>query len=250
MRRSFLVLVLLIMCTPLLVGLSASTDMRLSAYKEEPIPADLDFTVTVKYQNTDPISGMGNLYDISEKVTKETTLYYVGAAFTIGISTTYRTPPEVTLTFTPFINQKNTDLSFPVSYALSKNTPTVTGNNKVSGSGWFSTSYYYRYTPDVIMKDIGGTSITSVSVASTGTTVTLTQTLGTIQRSTRKGSGYSTIQESDLPSTTNNTLPGFATGQSLSSIAYFRLNIDGNDYQSMMANVDYIATVRLTVMAD
>ena len=250
MKKQILVLIMLMICVPLLFGLSATTDMRLSVYKEDPIPADLDFTVTVKYQNTDPITGMGNLYDISEKVTKETTLYYVGAAFTVGISTTYRTPPEVALTFAPFVNQKNTDLSFPVSYSLSKNTPTVTGNNKVSGSGWFSTSYYYRYTPDVIMKDIGGTSITSVSVASTGTTVTLTQTLGTIQRSTRKGSGYSTIQESDLPSTTNDTLPGLATGQSLSSTAYFKLNIDGNDYQSMMANVDYIATVRLTVMAD
>lgn len=248
MKRMISVFILLVIFTSMIIGLSASTDMRLSAYKEEPIPADLDFTVTVTYQNTDPISGMGNLYDISEKVTKETTLYYVGAAFTVGISTTYRTPPEVTLTFAPFVNQKNTDLSFPVSYALSKNTPTVTGNNKVSSG--ILTSYYYRYTPDVIMKDIGGTSITSVTVTDAGTTVTLTQILGTIQRSTRKNSGYSTIQESALPSTTNNTLPGLANGQSLSSTAYFRLNIDGNDYQSMMANVDYIATVRLTVMAD
>lgn len=228
---------------------TATTSMRLSAYKEEPLPPDLKFTLTVKYQNNENITGMGNIYDISDKVTKETTLYYVGAAFTVAISTTYRTSPEVTLTFTPFINQKNTELSFPVSYTMTKNTPTITGDNK-TGGGFFSSSYYYRYTPDMVLKNSSGATVTTVDISEVGTNATLSQTLATIQRSTRKNSGYTTIQESSLPATTNNTLPGLAANQALTSTAYFKLNIDGNDYQSMMANVDYIATVRLTVQAD
>lgn len=242
MKKIALILILLAICLTPAISISASTDLRLSAYKENPLPADLKFTVTVTYQNTSEISGMGNLYDISDKVTKETTLYYVGAAFTVAISTTYRTAPEVTLTFAPFVNQKDTTLSFPVSYTLSKSTPTITGSNR-------SGLYYFRYTPGVVMKK-DGAEITTVTVSEEGTTVTLAQTLATIQRSTRKNSGYTTISESSLPSTTNNTLPGLSDTQALSSTAFFKLNIDGNDYQSMMANVDYIATVRLTVMAD
>ena len=246
MKKIALILILLAICLTPAISISASTDLRLSAYKENPLPADLKFTVTVTYQKTSEISGMGNLYDISDKVTKETTLYYVGAAFTVAISTTYRMAPEVTLTFAPFVNQKDTTLSFPVSYTLSKSTPTVTGENRLrSGFSY----YYYRYTPGVVMKK-DGAEITTVIVSEEGTTVTLAQTLATIQRSTRKSSGYTTISESDLPSTTNNTLPGLSDTQALSSTAFFKLNIDGNDYQSMMANVDYIATVRLTVMAD
>lgn len=250
MKKFSVLCLLLILCISTVFSLATSTEMRFSAYKEEPIPADLDFTLTVKYQNTEEITGMANIYDISEKVTKETTLYYVGAAFVIGISTTYRNAPEVTLTFSPFVNQKNTDLSFPVSYTLSKSTATVTGENKVGNGSWFSTSYYYRYTPDMVLKDSSGTSVTSISISEEGTTATLSQVLATIQRSTRKNSGYSTISESDLPTTSNNTLPGLGTSQSLTGTAFFKLNIDGDDYQSMVANVDYVATVRLTVMAD
>ena len=249
--KKFLTLCLtLIICTSTIFSLTTSAEMRFSAYKEEPIPADLDFTLTVKYQNTEEITGMANIYDISDKVTKETTLYYIGAAFVVGISTTYRNAPEVTLAFSPCVNQKNTNLSFPVSYTLSKNTATVTGENKVGSGGWFSTSYYYRYTPDMILKNSSGASITTISVLEEGTTATLSQTLATIQRSTRKTSGFSTISESELPTTSNNTLPGLGASQALTGTAFFKLNIDGNDYQSMVANVDYVATVRLTVMAD
>lgn len=243
---SFVLMVLLLFNA--FAATTATTSMRLSAYKEEPLPPDLKFTLTVTYQNNENITGMGNIYDISDKVTKETTLYYVGAAFTVAISTTYRTSPEVTLTFSPFINQKNTELSFPVSYTMTKNTPTITGSTRVSAG--LLTSYYYRYTPDMVLKNSSGATVTTVDISEVGTNATLTQTLATIQRSTRKNSGYSTIQESDLPSTSNNTLPGLASNQALTSTAYFKLNIDGNDYQSMMANVDYIATVRLTVQAD
>lgn len=253
MRRILLVFIILILSVLPLVAdaTSATTSMRVSAYKEDPMP-NLEYSIKVYYQNkANEITGIAQVYDITEKINKETTYMSVGSAFRIDISSTYKNPINVEMYFTPFVNQRDTSKMVPITYTLSGNvgTQTVGGSTNVTVS---NQTYRYRYTAGRNWKDSEGNEITSLLVTESGTTATLTQYVAKVEsrylRTYGWTSSWTSWTESTMPTVGGEVLPGLGSNQSISTISYFNLQISDDDYNNILeANVDYIATVRLTV---
>ena len=257
MRRILLVFIILILSILPLVAdaTSATTSMRVSAYKEDPMP-DLEYSIKVYYQAVEnEITGITQIFDITEKINKETTYMSVGSAFRIDISSTYKNPINVEMYFTPFVNQRDTSKTVPVSYTRTGGFSSVAGSTNVYSSE--DRKYmYYRYTPGLVFTDSNNNTIATlnsnntsatINVTEVGTTVTMTQNIAKIEKRKNRSSG-TWSETTVMPSTTGQTIPGFGTTQSLSTVSYFTLQISDDDYNNILeANVDYIATVRLTV---
>lgn len=234
---------------------TANSSMVVSAYKNPVIP-ELDYSITVSYQGNEEISGITKIFDVSDKIAKSK---LVGNAFQIVISSNLKASIPVELVFTPFINQNDVQDTIPITYSFTNSVPNsyTQGENIVDGTQYSytsrlrtykSTAYYYRYKPALSLVNESGTTITSLTVEESGTKAYLTHSIAS-PYGYRKVYGNDTAWKTTttMPTTTSSILPGFATGQTLTTTSYFKLSITNEDYENMIPNVDYIATVSLYI---
>ena len=239
-RIIFVAIILLLLSVPILAdATSATTSMLVSAYKENPMP-ELQYELRVSYQGNETISGIAKIFDVSDKITNENTLWKVGNAFQININSSYKAAIPITVTFTPFINQKDKESSIPVTYTMRQSNSYRTTTD-YTYTAYYS-RYYYRYYPSVTLQDSSGTSVSQITVIQQST-ATLTQAIASIERSSYSNRNYKSGYS--MPSTTGNTIPGITNNPS--SVVYFDLEISQSDYMAMDANVDYIATITFEV---
>ncbi len=216
-----------------------SATLNVSAYKETPIPS-MNYTISIQDFNSSAISGVTTVIDISNKMKTSRTLTN---AFTITIKSNLKTPIPVVIEFSPLINQEDAAAApIPVTYTMTKGTLTeVVGDTRIKVN---NNRYYYGYTPAI---DLTGNA-TTVEVSENEVTTTLTHSIGTVRRSSYNGTNFNRYASTTtMPSQNSNVLPGFTNSQVLTSTAKFNLSIDENDYNNMAANMDYAATVKLTI---
>lgn len=211
-----------------------SATLNVSAYKETAIPS-MSYTITIKDFNSSNLTGVTTVLDISNKMKTSRTLE---EAFTITINSNLKASIPIVIEFSPLINQEDAAADpIPVTYTMTKGTLTeVQARNPVTVN---RKSYYYYYTPAIGLTN----NATTVDVNGTSTSTTLTHSVGSIRR-WRNNSYENNVP---MPSTTGSTLPGFTNGQVLTSSAVFNLVIDEVEYNNMPANVDHVATVKLTI---
>lgn len=245
MKRTFIFLLLATMVIASIFGDSTTenTSFRVSAYKDAELP-DLDCTITISNYESSSITGFTNEYDVSSKLTSSSLSF--SNALVIIIVSNLKLDIPVQITFSPFVNQKDTSKTVPITYSFTKGSlETVEADAWVSirNKYGYNDYYYYRYTPGLILTDSSGTSISSISTGSSGTTATLTHTIAKVERI--EGLSWKTVDS--LPAQNGNTLPGFRNKQALTSTGYFALSISSSDYTDMAANIDYEATISLTI---
>ncbi len=253
MRRIFAVFILISMMAILFADTTTeTTSFEMSAYLDAELP-DLDYTITVSNYETSSITGFTNEYDISDTLTSSS--LSIASALVITIESNLVSEIPVEITFSPFVNQKDSTDLVSIKYTYTTGSfSTVQGSNKVNSG---NSSYSYRYTPGLTLVDSSDTTISSGSTFTTGTsgeTVTLTHYIATIQykksggggKGGQGGSGSTSWTTTTMPSGYT-TLPGFADGQVLTTTAYFALSLESDAYDNLAANIDYAATIVLTI---
>ncbi len=251
-RMALLLITTLIFASCLFADVTTdSATLNVSAYKETPIPS-MAYTITIKDFNNSNLTGVTSVLDISNKMKTSRTLEN---AFTITITSNLKTPIPVVIEFSPLINQEDATADLiPVTYTMTKDTLSqvigtkrirVNNSNNVVTNG--GTRYYYAYTPAIALTG----NATSVVADVDGASTTLTHSIGTIKRTTSNtttnfNNNATTVNTVPNDSSTS-VLPGFASGQVLTSSAKFNLALDEDDYNDMAANMDYYATVKLTI---
>lgn len=244
------------------VKATSSDSMEISAYKnssgqeEETIS---NTTIILRYNGDNSaqiIEGIQSnpftLMDESQSIEMPLSgsNYVISNLFSISISTRYYKPIDINLKFTPLVNYSspnglekkavtfiyNNDTSS--SYVQSSSFKVNSNNEEVSS--WGVTSYYYRYTPTLTFSEQGNT----VEVPSSSNRVEATLTYSTsAKRSTNKNGNYSNAA---VPKPKNgDALPGISTN--LSAAAYFGISIAKSDYESMLANENYLSTVTIII---
>ena len=243
MRRIFAVFILISMMAILFADTTTeTTSFEMSAYLDAELP-DLDYTITVSNYETSSITGFTNEYDISDTLTSSS--LSIASALVITIESNLVSEIPVEITFSPFVNQKDSTDLVSIKYTYTTGSfSTVQGSNKINNG---KNSYYYKYTPGLTLVDSSDTTISSGSTFTTGTsgeTVTLTHYIATIQY---KKSGFGGSWTTTTMPSGYTTLPGFADGQVLTTTAYFALSLESDAYDNLAANIDYAATIVLTI---
>lgn len=245
MRKALFTLAVLLTGLMTLAAVTATSSMRVSAYKNPEMP-NLTYQITVKDRNSSEIAGITSLYDISDEIKTNRTL---SNAFKITIQSNLKADINVGLEFTPFINQKDTAQKMTVTYNMTAHTP------KASGSSTYD-NYQYRVTPSLKLYNADNSPISSIAVSSLGTAANLVMHIGdrnSVERRRYRNSWYGGSWGSyhfyiyPFPNTDQLTIPSFTDGDKVTATAFFNLSISNSDYNLMQANTDYLATVRLTI---
>lgn len=264
MRKIILLLLISILSVCLAfadVKATSSDSMEISAYKnssgqeEETIS---NTTLTLRYNGDNSaqiIEGIQSnpftLMDESQSIEMPLSgsNYVISNLFSISISTRYYKPIDINLKFTPLVNYSspnglekkavtfiyNNDTSS--SYVESSRFRVNSNNEEVSYGG---TRYYYRYTPTLTFSEQDNT----VEVPSSSNRVEATLTYSTsAKRSTSQNGSYSNAAVPKPRS--GDALPGISTN--LSAAAHFGISIAKSDYESMLANENYLSTVTIVI---
>ncbi len=244
-KTALLIITALILASCLFADVTTdSATLNVAAYKETPIPA-MNYTITIKDFNNANLTGVTSVLDISNNIKTSRTL---NGAFEITIKSNLKIAIPIVIEFTPLINQEDTAATpIPVTYTMTKGALTeiqgssqvrVNNDTVVTNGGKY---YYYAYTPAIALTN----NATTVNVDESGAITTLTHSVGSVRRKrTTIGSSFT---GSSVPSTSANVLPGLGNNQVLTSSATFNLVVSDNDYNNMPANVDHVATVKLTI---
>ncbi len=249
MKRTFILLLLALLIVASAFGDSTreNTSFRVSAYKDAELP-NLDYKITISNYESSSITGFTNEYDVSSKLTSSSLSF--SNALVVKIVSNLKLDIPVQITFSPFVNQKNSSNTVPITYTFTKGSlEAVEADAWVSLRNYsgYNDYYYYRYTPGLILTDSSGTSVSSISTGSSGTTATLTHTIAKVERKDSYNYYGSWETVDSLPAQNGNTLPGFRNQQALTSTGYFALSISSTDYADMAANIDYEATISLLI---
>ncbi len=243
MKRTFTIMLytVLILAALFAETKTGNSSFRVSAYKNSELPK-LDYKITISNYASSSITGFTNEYDVSSKLTSNNLSFQ--KALVVTIQSNMKLDIPVLISFSPFISQKDSSKTVPVKYTFTKDTPQA-----VEAQEWIwcnGSREYFRYTPELTLTDSSGSTVTSISTGSSGATATLTHS---VPKAEIKRTGLFSYWDDygGMPNAPGDTLPGFRGEQALTSTGYFKLSIDSDDYNNMAANVDYEATISLTI---
>ncbi len=243
MKRTFIILLftmLMLFCI-FPATKTENTSFRVSAYKDAKLP-DMNYTITISNYESSSITGFLNEYDVSNKLTSRNLSFNQALVVTIKSNLSESIP--VNISFSPFVNSKDSSKIVPVTYTFTKGSMQRVEANDYYNYG-YSNYRKYRFTPDMTLTNSSGSAVSSITASSANTTATLTHSISTIQYKSYGNNQWTTT--TTMPNTQSGTLPGFGTNQVLTSTGNFALSISNTDYASMAANIDYVATITLTI---
>ena len=231
MKKQILLITLLIASVfSLFAGINSDEgDLLISAFKETP-PADANTTIKITGYNGDTTYKINKSFDINDKVKNDAVS--IDKAFTITITTNQADDISISLNFSHFVNQVDTTKTIPATYTFShENYEEVTTSKK--------DNYYYKYTPVIAIDDQDITNGDSKSIT-TGKTVSFVQKINQQRKSSSSGtySNYTNTKTGTLIAISNKTV---------TSTSYFKLDLTAANYNAMVANQEYVSTVKLTI---
>ncbi len=249
MNKRFLVVVLVLFSCFSFVWAAdpAITTLNIRAYKLGNLPQDGILRVYVYNTSTDNQSSTTQVKDQGQlDVTKYLENYISGFrnVFSIKIQTNLVSPIKIVINFNPFTSQDNTKAVISTSYYLK----TDAGSYTNSRSKWDnSSSYYYYYKYSASMT----TSPNSFEDSSSGTTVSTSSSAIVNQGITiqRKADSRGSSWGSYTP-TSDTTLDYIDSDKTVDSMIYVYMKLNDITYDNIIANVQYIAPVKITVTTE
>ncbi len=254
MKKHALLIILFLILVPLFSE-TAEANLSMLAFKNVIVPVVESTTVSITRNNV--AINPGQEFYISELVTESGNDIKLSDAFVITLETNRKYGINIILDFSPLINRRDSTTKIPIRYSVASTiSPNPIEAEQVqSHSTWdlgglnlLPTQTKYEYETAFAIEN---SSVVSVSSASNWTNATLKYEITSIKKTSRTRfivwRSWSDWETTEMPEGEGEGLPYLGASQKISATARFDLLIAKSDYSSLIANQDYIATVRLTV---
>ncbi|MCF0238039.1 MAG: hypothetical protein HUK24_05525 [Sphaerochaetaceae bacterium] len=252
MKKISLILFIILISLVSIFAVTETKNFNISAFNQyssydQFIPTKASFLITIK-NNDDDVVLNGSTVDITKKIDNSRT---INNAFAVILTSNYnKNSIVVNLEFTPFVNQSDSTDKIGVTYNYSLETPQYSvGSVKINNCA------YFRYLPKSYLTN----NVTSVSVPSSTTTQSINLFFAVDKREERNAtwnptwgsSEWTNIQQNTSNwEKQNETLPGFASEDFISTTSNFSMTINETEYNNMDVSAQYLASVKLTVTID
>lgn len=254
MNKRFLVVVLVLFSCFSFVWAAdpAITTLNIRAYKLGNLPQDGILRVYVYNTSTDNQSSTTQVKDQGQlDVTKYLENYISGFrnVFSIKIQTNLVSPIKIVINFNPFTSQDNTKAVIPTSYYL--DTKAGSYANKSSSGAYSSYGsyryyyYYYRYSASMTTSPNSFEDSSSGATVSTSSSATVNQGITIQRKADSRGSSWGSYTP-----TSDTTLDYIDSDKTVDSMIYVYMKLNDITYDNIIANVQYIAPVKITVTTE
>lgn len=264
MKKLFVFIFLIILYSSLVFAETSATltikGYKDSSHKDDNLPTAGDLKVSVYDARTT------KLVDYRVDITDDLENYKAGYQdlFSIKLQTRLKADVTVSIQFSPFVNQKNSEDSISASYKLSAIGTDYIYRYDTSRGGLFSTTYKSSFVKHSPTLKIGSSTLSSsesknsyeisVSEAKTAST-SIVQNITTYTASKSSTSSYPAItdvSDSDWKKYAYNSssLYKIENDAYVESVIYVQMKLDLEDGYTVQKNVYYKAPVKITVSAE
>ena len=237
MNKKLLIITLfLIVCVFSVASRSDEKTLTIKGYKLGNLPADGILRVYV-YDTTSSESSTTKVDDELD-VTNYLNNYISGFKniFSIKIQTNLVSPISVVINFSPFTSQDKTKTSISTSYYLKTSAGSYTNANKKS-------SYYYTYSASMSTFPDSFKNSSGVTVSTSSSNATVSQSISAKRGKNKNGINYT------YTLTSKTTLDNIDSNATVDSTIYVYMKLN-TTYNDILANVKYIAPVKITVTTE
>ena len=262
MKKILTLFILVIILLPVFCE-TAEASLSMLAFKDVYIVSPVDTDVSVNYNNAKINPGQEFL--VSENVTTSGNNHKLANAFSITVKTNRKNPFSIELDFSPLVNRQNLQTRVPISYSITTtsdatdSSPFVAGQTEMTSETTFfifvvNTETEYGYVAGLSLS--GASTSVSVSASNDWTEAMLEYRVTGTKKHTRTGywtqpsGNYDSWSNTDMPEKEGEALPFFNPEQRITATATFDLLVSQTDYNNLIANQDYAATVKMTVLVD
>lgn len=236
---------------------SSVASMEISAYKD----TGEQQTLPGKILKIEPLlsevlySSKYTPYDITSSASINNGTASLSNVMRITMGANTKANFSVDVEFTPFISAENGS-KIPATYTFTTTADAKAayqpGNSDpYSGTNSNRTQYQYEYTPSI---SITGSNVSgsSISVPVSGTQITILWKVNSARRRQRTGTFFSWRSWGNYSNYSLSNISEGATLEGVNSEEYYPVasatfNLSVSSFSSMDPNVDYIATIRVTV---
>lgn len=243
MNKRFLVVVLVLFSCFSFVWAAdpAITTLNIRAYKLGNLPQDGILRVYVYNTSTDNQSSTTQVKDQGQlDVTKYLENYISGFrnVFSIKIQTNLVSPIKIVINFNPFTSQDNTKAVISTIYNLDTKAGSYTNSSKKN-------NYYYKYSASMTTSPNSFEDSSSGTTVSTSSSAIVNQGITIQRKADSKGSSWGSYTP-----TSDTTLDYIDSDKTVDSMIYVYMKLNNITYDNIIANVQYIAPVKITVTTE
>lgn len=262
MKKILSLFILVIILLPVFCE-TAEASLNMLAYKDVYIVVPENTSVSVKYNNA--AINPGQEFNITSAMTTTGNNLKLSNAFSITVATNRKNPVSIELAFSPLVNKQNRQTTVPISYTITstsdatESSPYAGEQTELSSETTLvifvtNTETQFGYIADLSLSD--SASSISVSAANEWTErVLVYRVTGVKSRSrsslwTQPSGNYGSWSNSDMPEKEGEALPYLGPSQRITTTATFDFIVSQSEFNNLIANQDYSATVRMTVLVD
>jgi hypothetical protein len=229
-----------------------STTLDIKAYKLGDLPQDGILRVYVYNTSSNEQSSttqVENQLDITSYLKD----YISGFrnVFSIKIQTNLVSSISVVINFSPFTSQDKTKTSISTSYYLDTTTAAGSYTNASSKRDSSSSYYYYKYSASMTTKPTSFEDSSSGTTVSTGaSSATVSQSISAKRNKYGTNDYYFNYWGEDYALSSKTTLDNIDSNKTVDSTIYVYMKLNDITYEGIVANVQYVAPVKITVTTE